>query len=525
MTTQTYAVARRVRVSCALVFLLLAAGVSAQAQPQPGSPDYKPSPDQPVGWRGDGTGRYPAANPPTTWSRTRSGAGYETKGILWATPLPDRSAASPIIVGKRIFVTSENTDLVCLDKETGRILWIRSNPEFEGLSDEERKAEPAYAEKLEPLVPQLLKANADAAEELNAQQAAALTSAARQPGPALAKKRAIEKQIWDGQLAIYKKDGYRRYGAQGVFGYAGQTPTSDGKHVCIYLATGVSACYDLDGNRLWIHEKASGGPEHGNFCSPLLAGNRLVVWGGELRAYDVETGKIAWASKAENSYGSLYRIRAGDDLVAGTALGRFFRIRDGQPVWGDAGFGSGIPTPIVDGNMVLGYSDQNNRGARVFKIPASTDGGKLQQVTTLKAEWTGAELSDKNFARGLVASSLLVDGLIYSLTEGGGLLVNDAATGELVYRKVLAMKPKTAYWDWAGASASPTLAGKHIFLLDNQGTTIVIQPGKEYKEVARNILEESRDGKEQVQNLTSPVFDGTRMYYRTPGYLYCIGEK
>src|SRR5258708_28730780 len=34
-----------------------------------GSPDFQPTPEQPLGWRGDGTGHYPGAMPPTTWSR------------------------------------------------------------------------------------------------------------------------------------------------------------------------------------------------------------------------------------------------------------------------------------------------------------------------------------------------------------------------------------------------------------------------------------------------------------------------
>jgi hypothetical protein len=54
---------------------------------------------------------------------------------------------------------------------------------------------------------------------------------------------------------------------------------------------------------------------------------------------------------------------------------------------------------------------------------------------------------------------------------------------------------------------------------------VVLQPGREYKEVAVNKIEESSDGKSQAQNLATPIFEGTRMYYRTPGYLYCIGEK
>ena len=34
-----------------------------------GSPDFYPSPEHPVGWRGDGSGRFPGATPPTVWSR------------------------------------------------------------------------------------------------------------------------------------------------------------------------------------------------------------------------------------------------------------------------------------------------------------------------------------------------------------------------------------------------------------------------------------------------------------------------
>ena len=144
-------------------------------------------------------------------------------------------------------------------------------------------------------------------------------------------------------------------------------------------------------------------------------------------------------------------------------------------------------------------------------------------------DWADDELhidkKENPFDRGFVASPLLVDGLVYQLTQGGGLMVNDAATGELVYRKVLPLKPRTHYWDWAGCSASPTLAGKYIYLMDNQGTTLVIQPGKEYQEVSSNIIEESNDGKSQAQNVATPIFEGGHMYYRTPGYLYCIGVK
>jgi len=209
-------------------------------------------------------------------------------------------------------------------------------------------------------------------------------------------------------------------------------------------------------------------------------------------------------------------------------------VRDGKPVWEQGAFGNSVTTPIVEGDTIFaeyGYPRVNGQNVifATFKIPTSTDSGKLTLGQKLKIEWGEDEIpvdKKKNpFDRGYVASPLFVDGLVYLLTQGGGLIVNDAATGEVVYRKVLGLHPKTEYWNWAGCGASPTFAGKYIYLMDNQGTTVVIQPGRTYEEIARNVVEEpSKDGK-QTQNLASPVFEGPRMYYRTPDFLYCIGRK
>ena len=51
---------------------------------------------------------------------------YESKNILWMTELPQRSNATPIIVGERLFVMAEPDELLCLDKKTGH-LWLGQN--------------------------------------------------------------------------------------------------------------------------------------------------------------------------------------------------------------------------------------------------------------------------------------------------------------------------------------------------------------------------------------------------------------
>lgn len=523
---------------CAVAALVVVASVRLVAADTPplGSPQFRPTPDQPVGWRGDGSGRYPGATPPTTWERKRTADGYATKNILWAAPLPNTGVSTPIVVGDRIFVTCEPSDLLCLDKATGRVLWVRSTPEFEAVTAEVRAATPAIAETLDPMLPDLTKANAEVVEALNAELPKAAAAPSRQPGPAVKNKRAVEKKIADGQTKADKK-GFTHNWAQAVFGYAGATPTSDGKRVYVFLTTGVTVCYDLDGNRLWVARGGGDGSEHGNFASPVLCDGRLVVWANEMRGYDAETGKLIWSNpaKAFNTYGSLFRVRSGGEWVAGFQWGFFARVKDGQPAWDKGIFGDSVCTPIVEGNTIfahVGYPRGNSEkvGFKAYKIPPSTNAGKLTPAYAFKMDWADDELpvdKQKNpFDRGFVASPLLVDGLIYQVTQGGGLFVNDAATGDLVYRKVLPIKPKTQYWNWAGCGASPTMAGGYVYLMDNQGTTIVVKPGKTYQEVARNVIEESTaDGKEQVQNLASPIFDGGRMYWRTPGRLYCVGER
>jgi RNA polymerase sigma factor (sigma-70 family) len=504
----------------------------ADANAPLGAVNHVPSPEHPYGWRADGSGRFPAANPPLSWGRTRGGSGFEAKGIVWATPLPNagKGASSPIIVGDRIFLTTDPADITCIDKQTGRILWIRSNHAFEALSDEQRKAEPAYDEKLMPLTPQLAKADAETLDELNAQAATALTSAYRAPAAAQARKRDIEKQISTETLAIVKKPDWQYWGpGASIYGFAAMTPVSDGKHIYAFFANGVTCCYDLAGKRIWISTGKFNGAEHGNFASPVLCGNQLVIWANELRSYDTASGKPLWTVPCQprNTYGSPFVFQAGGEYVVGSQNGTFARLSDGQPIWGGAAFDDAIPTPIVEGGMIYAHGGYKAEvGFKAYKIPASMNGDKLQAAFTFKTDWaTDLGEKEKNFNQSYTASPLCVDGLVYRLTESGGVIVNDASTGDTVYRKLLPMKARTEYWSWGGASASPALAGKYIYLMDNQGTTVVIQPGRTYKEVAVNAIEESTDAKNQTQNLSTPVFEGSRMYYRSPCYLYCIGDK
>lgn len=76
-----------------------------------------------LGWRNDGSGRYPLATPPREWS--------ETKNILWKTKIGPNKYSSPILVDGRIFLLADPAWLCCVNAAEGKLLWQRSN----GFSD------------------------------------------------------------------------------------------------------------------------------------------------------------------------------------------------------------------------------------------------------------------------------------------------------------------------------------------------------------------------------------------------------
>src|SRR6516164_9359649 len=73
----------------------------------------------PVGWRADGSGAYPDADPPTEWS--------ENKNVVWQPKLPGNSFGSPLVLEKQIFVVSDPAELLCVNPADGKLLWQRSH--------------------------------------------------------------------------------------------------------------------------------------------------------------------------------------------------------------------------------------------------------------------------------------------------------------------------------------------------------------------------------------------------------------
>jgi outer membrane protein assembly factor BamB len=107
------------------------------------------------------------------------------------------------------------------------------------------------------------------------------------------------------------------------------------------------------------------------------------------------------------------------------------------------------------------------------------------------------------------------DGLLYVLYDRGTLSCFDARTGEPVSEKQR-LGP-TAF------TASPWAYGGKVFCLGEDGDTVVVRAGRDFKVLGKNSLDEMA--------LATPAVAGGSLFVRTQSRLYCLrrdemrGEK
>ena len=211
-------------------------------------------------------------------------------------------------------------------------------------------------------------------------------------------------------------------------------------------------------------------------------------------ALDKETGEVVWKSESKNQWGTGIVTKIGDVDVIITASGDFLRASDGKVLAKDTSFME-YARPIIHDGII--YFIQHE--GKAFRLP--TEAG---ETVTPELLWQTKPKKDRYYA-----SSVYHDGLIYAITRRGIFFsVIDAENGEVVYEKKLKLGKGEAY-------PSIALAGEHLFVSCDNGTTVVMEPGREPKEIFRNSLETFR---------SSPVFVGKRVYIRGMEHLYCIGK-
>jgi outer membrane protein assembly factor BamB len=437
-----------------------------------------------IGWRTDGTGRYPTAQPPLEWSTT--------KNVVWRTPMPGYGVSHPVLLGHRLFICSEPCILFCLDKSDGKVLWQKNSSydELEIAADVRERLKVELAEEA-----QLAKKRSGIQKELD-QLHRSLTKD-------MTPKEDIEKKLkpFRTQIDELKKESQKltvavRYTVppiHGTAGYSAPTPVTNGKEVYVAFGNGLVACFDLEGNRKWLKLIEHSNAPYAHSCSPVLVGDKVLIHFTDLVALDMKTGDEVWRLQRPTAHGTPLVTRIGDVDVVFTPKGLMIRAQDGKILAEKLG-SCGANSPILHDGVVYYVHGQ----ATANRLPAS-----LPEPVKLEMLWrTNVKGGGYGFC-----SPVVHEGLLYAANDQGILTALDIATGKIVYEERL-NHDGTTY-------PSLSLAGNRLYASGDRGTTVVLEPGREFKVLARNKLEPFR---------SSLVFEGKRVYIRTEKSLYCIGE-
>lgn len=308
--------------------------------------------------------------------------------------------------------------------------------------------------------------------------------------------------------------------------YASETPFTDGERLYVSFGQNVGVfAYSLDGKPLWSRTWP---PQRiyndfGTASSPVAhAGRVFLLQDSEqesfVTALDAASGRELWRTarpRADflNSSWNTPLVWTNSRRTEVVVTGHGFIVSyglDGRELWRVALQGVTMPTPSAfaerDVLFVGTGSQQDGANRPFFAIRAGASG----DITLKAGETSNAFVAwQQGRASGYTPSGIVHDGRVYLVHDIGILVVLDAETGREIYKARIGGGGQTF-------SASPVAAGRHLFFLNEDGVTFVLEGGQEYKEVARNDLDE--------MSLATPAIAGNAIYLRTRTKLYKIGR-
>jgi outer membrane protein assembly factor BamB len=306
---------------------------------------------------------------------------------------------------------------------------------------------------------------------------------------------------------------------------ASASPSTDGKHVYVFVGSGHCACFDFDGNEVWkfdVQERyGKFNIQHGVHATPLLHENRLFLsllhsgahW---VIAIDKATGKELWkidrASDAKGesreAYASPYLWRTAKDtslVILGCDYTTAHRLTDGSEIWRltdlnpKAKYSTAlriIATPVASPDLLV---VPTARGGLVVGVKPGASG--LVAPGSPFEQWRTAKGSPD------VPSPLVHDGLVYLQRENGVLICLDGQTGKQIYEEPL---HRDRY------RGSPVLADGKIYSVSRDGTISVVKAGRKFELLAANNLPD--------EFTASPAIAQGRIYLRGFRTLYALQQ-
>ena len=411
-------------------------------------------------WRGpEGSGVSAERGLPEEWS--------ETKNVRWKTPIPGRGHSSPIIWGKRVFVTTAvEGEIVPGAKAVGHTIdgkpW--SHPDSVGA---------------------------------NRRHTFKVIALDRETGRVL-----WERTAWEGTPF----DDRHRKSA-----YASSTPATDGKLVYAFFGPEGLYAFDYSGKLAWKADLGKlGNCGVGTGTSPVLHKNLVIVQydeddgnGSFVVGVDKKTGRQVWKTprKVQASWSTPLLVDNGkrvELITSGHEMIVAYDPDTGKELWRSKGLNSNaVPTPVASAGMVFISSG----------FPA--------KITYAIRTGGSGELTDKDIAwkytkgTAYVPSPILYGDLLYLLTDRGLMTALDARTGEVKYEGGRVPVP-------ASFSASPVAFDGKILLTSEDGDTYFVKAGPAHEVLRVNSLGEPV--------YASPAVADGRIFIRGEKHLYAIAK-
>ena len=295
--------------------------------------------------------------------------------------------------------------------------------------------------------------------------------------------------------------------------WATASPTTNGKYVYAFFGSRGLYCFDFAGNLIW--EKDFGDMDTGgDMCegaSPVLYKDKLVVnWDhyGEdfICALDTATGNEIWRKKRDEriSWTTPLIVEESGRVQVITVAENWIQSYDlsnGDVIWKIKGLRyNNISTPVAANGIAYVGSGLQKGWIKAIRL----EGAKGDITGSPSVLWS----HDKGYP--YVPSPLIMGGLLYFTKDRVGILTClDAVTGKEFYSNQRMTGIRHIF-------SSPTGIDDRIYFLGQNGVTVVVQHGPEFKVLATNTLEDSFDA--------TPVIVGDEIYLRGYHSLYCISR-
>lgn len=287
---------------------------------------------------------------------------------------------------------------------------------------------------------------------------------------------------------------------------ASPTPILEGDKVYVHFGAHGTACLTQAGEIVWKTKLDYDNGQHGPGGSPVLYDDLLIVnCDGQSTQYvvalDKATGKQRWRKNREGAqaYATplVVRLPAGDQVISPGAFRTFaYEPRTGKELW-NVSYGDGfsnVPRPVFGNGLVYLCTGFMQPSLLAVRLDGRGDVTRSHIVWTLKR---GVSLTP---------SPLLIGEELYLVSDNGIASCLDAKTGAVLWQTRLG----------GNHSASPLYADGRIYFLSEEGESVVIAPGKQFKELARNQL----DG----PTLASLAVAGGSIFVRSRTHLYRLSN-